>query len=168
MDSAIYDLCVYEFPYVMRFAVLCGASLTNARAAADYAVAEAMREGEQGTWAAIPNQRAWLRAVAYRYCVMGRLLMTPESPAPGPPEGTWPHHGRHDLSSDTVLVLQAIHKLPADQRVVLAFRLDRFRVPVIAAHLSRTEQEVWGLLKEARKALTKQLAGMTTPEEEDP
>lgn len=168
MDSAIQDLCVQEFPYIMRFAMRCGASLPTAQAAAEYAVAEAKRAVEQVTWAQIPDQRAWLRFMAYRYCLLPGLPSAPAAQAPDLPEGLWPHDSRRDPRPDTVLVLQAIRKLPADQRVVLAFRLDRFRVGVIAAHLSLTEQEVWSLLKEARKALSRQLAGMTTPQEENP
>jgi DNA-directed RNA polymerase specialized sigma24 family protein len=165
MDSEIYSLCVHEFPFLMRFAMHCGASLIIAQAAAEHAVAEAVRAVEQGTWARIPNQRAWLRVMAYRYCLLPGLQSTPAASGADRREKTQPRDGSRDLTSQTLRVLEAIQALPSDQRVTLAFQLDSFPVPVIAVHLSLTEQKVRDLLKDARRALSRRLAGMITSEE---
>jgi DNA-directed RNA polymerase specialized sigma24 family protein len=169
MDSEIRDFFDREYSPVVLFTMHCGASLASAEAATHAAFGEAVRAVRHGTWADIPNQRAWVRTVAYQnYRLLPSLLSAPVAPAVDLPEGTWPRDSRRVLTRRTLRVLKAIHALPGEQRVVVAFSRDEFPVPVIAAHLNLTEKKVENLLKDARKALSKQLAGMTTPEEANP
>lgn len=169
MDSAIRDFFDREYSPVVLFTMYCGASLAGAEAAAQAAFGEAVRAARQGAWAGIPNQPAWIRTVAYqKYRLSQGLLPAPVAPAVDFPERTWSRDSRRVLTRSTLRVLKAIHDLPGEQRVVVAFSRDKFPQDVIAAHLNLTEKEVENLLKDASKALSMQLAGMTTPEEEDP
>jgi DNA-directed RNA polymerase specialized sigma24 family protein len=115
-----------EHLLLVRFLVNVGASLPAAEDAMQEAFADAWELIQSGSWEHIKNPAGWIRVVGlrkyYRQCGRtGRELPVPdftEAPAAAPCPA--------DLAEETLAVLAALHRLPADQRVALAFQIDGF------------------------------------------
>ena len=166
MDSKLHDFFLREYEYVIRFLMRCGASFKSAEAAAQQAFAQASRLAQRGTWASIPNQEAWIRTVAYNYLGLPYPQLVQAKPISYLFEGEPLRDSTSDLPLESTRLLKALEGLPADQRVVMAFKMDQFPDKIIAVHMGMKRQEVRDLHEDARRALARSLAEMTTPPEE--
>jgi DNA-directed RNA polymerase specialized sigma24 family protein len=167
MDGELHDFFLREYEYVIRFLMRCGASLNSAEAAAQHAFAEASRLPKRGAWASIPNQEAWIRTVAYKYLGLPYPQLVQAKPISYLSKGEPLRDNTSDLPPESRRILKALQGLPADQRIVMAFKMDQFSDKVIAVHIGMKRQEVRDLHEAARRALARSLAEMTTPPEEE-
>jgi RNA polymerase sigma factor (sigma-70 family) len=156
---AFYDA---EYHLVVRFVMRSGASLEDARDAAEEAFVEswALLSGHPGRWSQIRNHRSWIRAVALR------KQRRPPGPRRRPllagngeiPDAAGPGLEPGELTVQTQAVLQALRGLDHQARAVMAFLMDGFPAPVIAQTLGITEQRVRDVTKRARARLKRTLA----------
>jgi DNA-directed RNA polymerase specialized sigma24 family protein len=167
MDSKFREFGLREYRGVIRFLMRCGASLQSADTAVQQAFFEAWQLAKKGAWAGVPNKGAWIRTVAHdKYLELPDSPLAQVTPVSYLSEGAQPRYSTSDLTAETRHVLRAFQVLPAEQRVVMAFKMDQIPEHVIAVHMSITDQEVRELYEAARRALARSLAGMTTPPEE--
>jgi DNA-directed RNA polymerase specialized sigma24 family protein len=166
MDGKLHDFFLRQYVYVIRFLLRCGASLKSAEAAAQQAFAEAGRLAQRGSWGSVPNQEAWIRTVAYKYLELPYPQFVRVKPVSYFFEGEPLRDSTSDLPPESRRLLKALHGLPADQRVVMAFKMDEFSDKIIAVHMGMKRQEVRDLHEAARRALARSLAEVTTPPEE--
>jgi RNA polymerase sigma factor (sigma-70 family) len=160
--DALLELIDREYHGVIRFLMLCGASLPQAQDATQEAFAQAWQQftHDPAGWAKISNPKGWIRAVAYRKYQrppgsrkQPLTLLTaasPDNPQPGP--------GHAELTEETLLVLDALRGLGERERAVMACHLDGFTAPEIAIALGFTAQQARDALKKARKILAAQIA----------
>jgi DNA-directed RNA polymerase specialized sigma24 family protein len=168
MDGEFRDFFLREHKRVVLFLMRCGASLTSAVIAAQQAFTAARQLAKRGAWLDLPNKEAWIRTVAYdKYLKLRHLRLAHVTSASYLPEEARLRDSASDLTPKTKRVLKAFQGLPADQQVVMAFKMDRFPEDVIAVHLGITDQEVRERYEAARRALARLLAE-TTPKEENP
>jgi RNA polymerase sigma factor (sigma-70 family) len=156
-----------EYLGVVRFLIRCGASPPAAEDAAQEAFVEAWaRIAPSDTWADIASPRAWIRTVAHRRYrrPAGPRRTPPAEPVPDVPETACPGMSHADLTDETLLVLDALRSLRPDAQAVMAFHLDGFTGPEIAAQLGMSAQQERDLLKQARKVLARHLAGIRSHE----
>jgi RNA polymerase sigma factor (sigma-70 family) len=156
-----------EYLGVVRFLMRCGASPAAAEDAAQEAFVEAWaRIAPTATWAEIASPRAWIRAVAHRRYrrPAGPRRTPPAEPVPDVPETACTGASHADLTNETLLVLDALRSLKPDAQAVMAFHLDGFTGPEIAAQLAIPAQQERDLLKQARKTLARHLAGISIHE----
>jgi RNA polymerase sigma factor (sigma-70 family) len=156
---AFYDA---EYHRVVRLVMRCGASLEDARDAAEEAFTEswALLTRQPGRWAQIRDHRSWIRAVALRKQrrppgprrrpLLADNSEIPDAAAPGLEPG--------ELTAQTQAVLHALRGLDHQARAVMAFLMDGFPAPVIAQTLGITEQRVRDVTKRARATLRRTLA----------
>lgn len=153
---------------VVRFVMHDGACLQSAQDAAQEAFTEswALMESHPDRWLAISSKEAWIRVVAvrrYRRPPGPRIRpkLAGEGVIPDLPD---PALGPCELATQTQIVLRALRGLDEQARAVMAFYLDDFPTPAIAAALDLTEQRVRDVKKKARAALRFALAGQMPPE----
>jgi RNA polymerase sigma factor (sigma-70 family) len=149
-----------EYAYVVRFVMRGGqASLDAAEDAAQEAFVDAwsLAVAEPlGRWSDVSDPRAWIRTVALN------KHRRPPGPRRRPvivPVSDLPETPQPDLTHESLFVLEALHSLDEQTRAVMAFHLDGFPGPAIAAQLGITDQQARDLLKKARKILASKLAG---------
>jgi DNA-directed RNA polymerase specialized sigma24 family protein len=146
-----------EHPLLVRFLVNAGASLPAAEDAMQEAFADAWALVRSGSWELVNNPAGWIRVVGLRKYYRqrgraGRELPVADfavAPAPAPCPA--------DLAGETLAVLMALHSLPADERVALAFQIDGISCRETADHLRITEQKTRDLRKKARRNLASHL-----------
>jgi len=147
-----------EYVYVVRFVMRCGpASLHAAEDAAQEAFVDAWSLAvTPGKWSDVVDPQAWIRTVALN------KYRRPPGPRRRPvivPIPDLPETPQPDLTHENLLVLEALRSLDGQARAVMAFHLDGFPGPAIAAQLGITDQQARDLLKKARKILAADLAG---------
>jgi len=152
-----------EYHLVVRFVMHCGASMPAAEDAAQEAFIDAwVLTAQPDKWAQVTDRSGWIRKVALlRY-------IRPPGPrrrvlavlVPDIPETAQPGAGHDDLASGTSAVLDALRSLELLPRAVMAFHLDGFSGPEIAAQLGITQQKTRDQLKKARKTLAAKLANI--------
>jgi len=163
-----YDV---HYDRVVRFLMHAGASLQDAQDAAQEAFAESWRliDAEPAWWASVASKEAWFRTVALRkyrrppgsrirpQLADGAAIPEMPDPGPGPAESA-------ELTARTRAVLQSLHSLDEEERMVMAFFLDGFSAKQTAAALDKTEDRVSYMRQKARAALKIALAGWADPE----
>jgi RNA polymerase sigma-70 factor (ECF subfamily) len=149
--TRLYDV---EYLPLVRFIIKHGVNENDAFDAAQQAFEEAFR-----TRHPIHSPRAWLRKVAIRSL---RSRTEEELPTDFDPPTVGPT--ALELSEDTMAVLDAIRKLPKQQRQVVAWRYDGFTPSEIAEALSMSGEAVRQALHRARQTLKRTLFGSEGPE----
>ncbi|MGW8877649.1 RNA polymerase sigma factor [Streptomyces mirabilis] len=150
-----------DYPKVVRFLMLAGASPYDAQDAAQEALLQGWCEVASGRWGALRNPPGWIRRVAWNvhrrppgqqrlqpFLELG--LEQPDLAYPGP--------GHAELTEQTQTVLSALAALPDMQRVVMALTVDGATSTEIAQLLGLSPQQVLDLRKQARKSLRRNLA----------
>jgi DNA-directed RNA polymerase specialized sigma24 family protein len=170
--SAWLDFYDSEYLEVVRFVMRAGADLAAAEDAAQEAfVASWELTQEPARWQTIQDQRGWIRTVALRKYrrppgPRRRLPLATGADVPDHPD---PGHDPAELTAQTLLVLQALHRLEEGTRTAMAFHLDGFPARIIAdrmdqlGHAGITEQKVRDLLQKARRHLRRDLARLAEP-----
>jgi RNA polymerase sigma factor (sigma-70 family) len=155
-----------HFRRVVRLVMHVGASLQDAQDAAQEAFTEScvVMNADPARWAAVTSKEAWIRVVALRKYKRPpgpriRLQMTDGAAIPDIPDSD---PDPAELTVQTQMVLQALRGLNAESRAVMAFFLDGFSGPEIAAALGITDQKVRDVKKRARAALKAVLAAQLT------
>ncbi|MER7050080.1 RNA polymerase sigma factor [Streptomyces jumonjinensis] len=154
-----------EFPGLVRFLLLNGASWNEAQDAAQDAFTQMCRPGIR-----ITHPKAWLRTVAWR-CWL-RQQVRPEDPCAEIPDvrtAHWqtPAHAA-ELGTEERRVVELLLRLPAKQRAALAWNLDGFTAQESAQAMGISPEAVRQNLARARATLKAQL-GLEGPADlEDP
>ena len=155
---ALYDA---EYHVVVRFVMSNGASLEDARDAAEEAFLDswALMIQQPDRWAQIGDHRSWIRVVALRKYrrppgprrrpLVADNVGIPDLAAPGLEPG--------ELTAQTQAVLQALRSLDEQAQAVMAFLMDGFPAVAIASTLGLTDQRVRDVAKKARATLKRTL-----------
>ncbi|GLF93338.1 RNA polymerase sigma factor [Streptomyces yaizuensis] len=148
-----------EYPGLVRFLLLSGASWSEAQDAAQDAFTQMCRPGVR-----IARPKAWLRTVAWRSWLRQRVR--PEEPYEQVPEvrtAHWenPAHAA-ELGVEERRVVELLLRLPAKQRSALAWNLDGFTTQESARAMGITPEAVRQNLSRARAAL-KEWLGLEGP-----
>jgi WhiB family redox-sensing transcriptional regulator len=148
MAAGEYAECyAREYPQLVRFVMKHGVTEQEAFDAAQQAFVAAYR-----VWEQIHSPRAWLRRVAIR-----SLRPRPESRLPAGYDPPAPGPSQLQLSDETRAVLDALGRLPDQQRRVMAWTYDGFTPTEIAAELAMTPEAVRQALLRARQTLKREL-----------
>ncbi|OIJ63745.1 RNA polymerase sigma factor [Streptomyces mangrovisoli] len=140
-----------QYPALIRFLLLHGASWTEAQDAAQDAFTHMCAPG-----LSLTHPRAWLRTVAWRSWVSQQV--TPEDPCAEMPEPRttlrWqtPAHAA-ELGEEERRVISLLLQLPVKQRAALAWYLDGFTTQESARAMGTTQAAVRQNLTRARAAL---------------
>ncbi|MEO3975045.1 sigma-70 family RNA polymerase sigma factor [Streptomyces sp. CAU 1734] len=139
-----------EYPGLVRFLLLSGASWTEAQDAAQDAFTQMCRPG-----ARITHPKAWLRTVAWRSWL--RQQVRPEDPCADVPDvrsAHWqsPAHAA-ELGVEERRVVEMLLRLPAKQRAAMAWNLDGFTAQESAQAMGITPEAVRQNLSRARASL---------------
>lgn len=163
------DLAEYlhhdEFPGLVRFLLLQGASWSEAQDAAQDAFTQMCRPGTH-----IRHPKAWLRTVAWRSLL--RQQVRHEDSFADVPEtvANWhtPAHAA-EVGVEERRVIELLLRLPAKQRAILAWTLDGFTAQESAEAMGITHEAARQNLSRARAALKGQLCleGMGSAGEEE-
>ncbi|MGW6460868.1 RNA polymerase sigma factor [Streptomyces sp. NPDC055078] len=145
-----------EYPGLVRFLLLSGASWNEAQDAAQDAFTQMCRPDTRVTY-----PKAWLRTVAWRSWL--RQQVRPEDPCAEVPDVRSPHwqtpaHAA-ELGTEERTVIEHLLRLPAKQRAALAWNLDGFTAQESAEAMGITPEAVRQNLARARSAL-KALLGL--------
>lgn len=141
-----------QYPALVRFLLLNGASWTAAQDAAQDAFTQMCAPG-----LSIAYPRAWLRKVAWRSWVKQKIA--PEELCSDPPE---PHQltmrwqtpsQAAELDEESRTVIRLLLQLPAKQRAAMAWTLDGFTAEECARAMGTTPVAVRQNLSRARAAL---------------
>ncbi|WP_458246911.1 RNA polymerase sigma factor [Streptomyces sp. MAI_2237] len=148
LAGALHD---QQYPALVRFLLLQGASWNEAQDAAQDAFTQMCAPG-----VAIAHPRAWLRKVAWRSWVSQQVKLE-ESCADLPePQLSlrWqtPAHAA-ELGEEERLVISLLLQLPAKQRAAMAWHLDGFTTQESARAMGTTQTAVRQNLARARAAL---------------
>jgi DNA-directed RNA polymerase specialized sigma24 family protein len=145
-----------EHLLLVRFLMNAGASLPAAEDAMQEAFADAWALVQSGNWERVENPAGWIRVVGLRKYYRQRDRAGRELPVPDFAVAPSPAPCPADLAGEARSVLAALHSLPADERVALAFQIDGFSCRETADHLRITEQKTRDLRKKARRNLASQ------------
>ncbi|MCM2389831.1 RNA polymerase sigma factor [Streptomyces albipurpureus] len=143
-----------EYPGLVRFLLLNGASWNEAQDAAQDAFTQMCRPGTRITY-----PKAWLRTVAWRSWL--RQQVRQEEPCADVPDihaVHWqtPAHAA-ELGTEERQVVELLLKLPAKQRAALAWNLDGFTSQESAEAMGITPEAVRQNLARARATLKARL-----------
>lgn len=148
LAGALHD---EQFPALLRFLLLQGASWTEAQDAAQDAFTQMCAPGVTITY-----PRAWLRTVAWRSWVSQQVKLEETcADLPEPQLGLrWqtPAHAV-ELGEEERRVIFLLHQLPAKQRAAMAWHLDGFTTEESAREMGTTQVAVRQNLTRARTAL---------------
>jgi RNA polymerase sigma factor (sigma-70 family) len=149
-----------EYPGLIRFLLLSGASWNEAQDAAQDAFTRMCRPGTR-----ITHPRAWLRKVAWRSWL--RQQVRPEELCAEVPETRSPHWQSPvraaELGAEERRVVELLLRLPAKQRAAMAWSLAGFTAQEIARAMGITPEAVRQNLSRARGSL-KVWLGLEEPE----
>jgi len=155
-----------NYHLVVRFLMLNGATLHEAQDASQEAFLDAWKQLKKPNgWRTIQDPRAWIRTVAlrkYRRPTRSPLRVSPVADIPDMSQPDEIDHG--ELTTQAQYVLATLRDLDDDTRAVMAFHLDGFSTPQIAAHLGITDQKARDQLKKARKILARKLGELDRKE----
>lgn len=161
LRAGFIALAEREYHQVARFVMFNGADREEAQDATQAAFTQAWalicRRPEW--WDTVREPRAWVRTVALR-CYRrppDRRREPPTALGDVPGERVWEGPDPGEFTADTLLVLDALRRLPEDVRMAMAFRVDGFRPVDVAAELGITDQQARDLLKKGRRILTRDL-----------
>lgn len=146
-----------EHPLLVRFLINAGASLPTAEDAMQEAFTDAFELVRSGSWERVKNPAGWIRVVGLRKYYRQRGRAGRELPVPDFTVAPAPDPCPADLAGEAWAVLAALHSLPADERLALAFQIDGFSCRETADYLRITEQKTRDLRKKARRNLVSQL-----------
>ncbi|MGV9503896.1 RNA polymerase sigma factor [Streptomyces sp. NPDC003642] len=142
-----------QYPALVRFLLLNGASWAEAQDAAQDAFTQMCAPG-----LSLTHPRSWLRTVAWRFWVSQKLK--PEDACAEIPEARtdlrWhtPAHAA-ELEDEERQVIALLLQLPAKQRAAMAWHLDGFTTEESARAMGTTQAAVRQNLARARAALKK-------------
>lgn len=144
-----------EYPGLVRFLLLHGASWNEAQDAAQDAFTQMCRPGTS-----ISYPKAWLRKVAWRSWL--RQQVRPEDPCSQVPAESMVHwhtpaHAA-ELGVEERRVAELLLKLPAKQRAALAWTLDGFTTQESAEAMGITPEAARQNLARARATLKAELS----------
>ncbi|WP_067453297.1 sigma-70 family RNA polymerase sigma factor [Actinomadura macra] len=152
MRQDFLDFVDAEYALVVRFVMYTGASLADARDAAQHMALQGWRKVLDGVWDQVTNPPAWARTVALNHhraqhrndpgFPLGTSIDPPE---PGPDHA--------ELTGQARDLVTLLRSLDADCRSVFAFDLDGFSSADIAAALNITRRKVLDLRAKARRQL---------------
>ncbi|MEV6400816.1 sigma-70 family RNA polymerase sigma factor [Streptomyces sp. NPDC051907] len=147
------DLHAGEFPGLVRFLLLNGASWSEAQDAAQDAFTQMCRPG-----ARIRHPKAWLRKVAWRSYIRQQVRQEDACAEIPEPVANWqtPAHAA-ELGVEERRVVELLLRLPAKQRAVLAWTLDGFTTRESAEAMGTTPEAARQNLSRARATLKRQL-----------
>jgi RNA polymerase sigma factor (sigma-70 family) len=150
-----------QFPRVVRWVMVCGASLEDARDAAQEAFAAAWRELRLGRWQEVANQEGWIRRVALRqhWHTRGCNKKLQIVPVPDVPDLEQSGLTTMDLTEETLDVMKALGALEPELRAIMADEMAGYTAAETGQALGLTEQQVRDRRKKARRELAKQLGG---------
>ncbi|MDR7274478.1 sigma factor-like helix-turn-helix DNA-binding protein [Catenuloplanes atrovinosus] len=140
-----------EFLPLTRTLMLTGAG----RAEAEDAAQEAMRTALQ-QWARIDHPPAFVRTVALRALWRGRSR-TGREIAGTADRPVWADGTEFEFDADTRYVLGLLGALSAEQRTVMALRVDQYSTTEIAAITGQPPATVRSNLRHARRRLARML-----------
>ncbi|GHE82687.1 hypothetical protein GCM10018785_58370 [Streptomyces longispororuber] len=140
-----------EYPALVRFLLLHGASWNEAQDAAQDAFTQMCAPG-----VAIRYPKAWLRTVAWRSWVAQQVRLEDSCAEPPEPRALvrWqtPAHAA-ELGEEARRVTALLLRLPAKQRAAMAWHLDGFTTQESARAMGTTQAAVRQNLARARAAL---------------
>lgn len=148
---------------LIRFLIRTGASLPDSQSAAQEAFTAAceLLGNRPSAWAAIANQRAWIRTVARRALTRppGRHRRRAQ-PVTLPPfeyvndeAWSWTEDDAVDRVALDFDVRRALSGLPEPQRLVMVYAMDGFTTQVIAVETGMPEPRAARLLALAKAAM---------------
>lgn len=141
------DLHHAEFPGLVRFLLLHGASWSEAQDAAQDAFTQMCRPGTS-----IRYPKAWLRTVAWRSWLRQQVREQPCEEVPDRP----PAHAA-ELGAEERRVIEMLLLLPSKQRAVLAWTLDGFTTQESADAMGISPEAARQNLSRARATLKARL-----------
>ncbi|WP_176993663.1 RNA polymerase sigma factor [Nonomuraea jiangxiensis] len=150
-----------EYPRLKVFLMRYGASHEDSDDAAQEAFLEAWRllTNRPSQWISIREPGAWIRTVATRALTRPRGQNRRQIPTiPFGSDPTDHDQMGHDWAEQVALesdVRAALHALPPDQRLAMAYRMDDFKYAIIAEQMGLTEQQARDLIKKARATMKK-------------
>lgn len=138
-----------EYPGLMRFLLLHGASWNEAQDAAQDAFTQMCRPGTN-----IRYPKAWLRKVAWRSWLRQQVWEEPCADVPEALTAHWqtPAHAA-ELGVEERRVIEVLMTLPAKQRAALAWTLDGFTAQECAEAMGITPEAARQNLSRARATL---------------
>ncbi|MFB8053516.1 RNA polymerase sigma factor [Streptomyces parvus] len=147
------DLHHAEFPGLVRFLLLHGASWSEAQDAAQDAFTQMCRPGTS-----IRYPKAWLRTVAWRSWLRQQVREEPCEEVPDRPTAHWdsPAHAV-ELGVEERRVIEMLLSLPSKQRAALAWTLDGFTTQESAAAMGISPEAARQNLSRARATLKTRL-----------
>ncbi|WP_329167867.1 sigma-70 family RNA polymerase sigma factor [Streptomyces sp. NBC_01685] len=147
------DLHHAEFPGLVRFLLLHGASWSEAQDAAQDAFTQMCRPGTS-----IRYPKAWLRKVAWRSWLRQQVKEEPCEEVPDAPTAHWqsPAHAA-EIGVEERRVIAMLLLLPAKQRAAIAWTLDGFTTQECAEAMGITPGAARQNLSRARATLKSRL-----------
>ncbi|WP_242907711.1 RNA polymerase sigma factor [Actinomadura terrae] len=152
MRQDFLDFFDSEYARLVRFVMYTGASLEDARDAAQQMALQGWRKVLEECWDQVADPAAWARAVALNHhraqhrnrsqVPLGEGI---DPPASGP--------GHAELTGQAHDMVTLLRSLDADCRAVIAFDLDGFSGADIADALGIPQRKVLDLRAKARKHL---------------
>ncbi|MFF3555024.1 RNA polymerase sigma factor [Streptomyces tsukubensis] len=141
-----------QYPALVRFLLLQGATWSEAQDAAQTAFMHLCRPG-----LTVAHPKAWLRTTAFRSWVRQQVpLEDPEAPIPDRLHWNTPDHAM-ELNAQHRQVIGLLMRLPTKQRAALAWQMDGFTTEETAREMKTTPAAVRQNLACARAALKKAL-----------